>query len=211
MRRTLIFLLMSSCALAHAGEVKLRISGSSGLTGTAHLVNKLQSDGTKYVLMEMELHSTDGQIVNVTQESVYDRSGMPVRMIQNTDTKGGKSQKIVATFEAGSVRVRVTDDGKVHEDTMVVPPGTTPMAKYEFWFLRDKIAPGGKTAYSRFDLQTLKWERVEAFFGGTRDLKVGTKTVKANYVTIGSARAWVDDQGDPWRVEMEGIVLERVS
>lgn len=197
--------------LACAGEVNLKISGSAGLKGSAKLTNKLQEDGSKYVRMEMELRSTDGQIANVMQESVYDKNGMPVRMIQNTESKGAKTQKIVANFSLGSVRVRVTDGGKSREESLSIPAGTNPMAKYEFWFVRDKVLPGGKTSYYRFDLQTTKWERVEVVFHGVRQITVEGKTVNANLIELGETKAYVDDAGDPWRIEMPGIVLERTS
>jgi hypothetical protein len=211
MRHPVVLGLLLCTVVAHGGEVSMRISGAAGLTGKAKVVNKLQEDGSKYVLMEMELRSTDGQIVNVLQESVYDKAGMPVRMIQNTSTAGGKEQKIVAVFSGGSVKLRVTVGDKNTEETLQIPAGTNPFAKFEFWFIRDKVTAGGKTGYSRFDLQTSKWERVEATYHGVRDIKVDGKAVKANLVEIGGAKAYVDDKGDPLRVEMQGIVLERVS
>lgn len=211
--RTLLTAVLIACAtvIVMAGEVTMRIGGSSGLTGTAKVVNKLQEDGSKYVRMEMELHSTDGQIVNVLQESVYDKTGMPVRMIQNTTTAGGKDQKIVAVFSTGTVKVRATNGSDTSEETLAIPAGTNPLAKFEFWFIRDKIVAGGKTGYSRFDLQTTKWERVEAVYNGTKQITVGGKTVKAHFVEIAGAKAYVDDAGDPLRVEMQGIVLERTN
>jgi hypothetical protein len=211
MRRTFALALSLASALACAGEVTLKISGSSGLKGTAKLVNKLQDDGSKYVRMEMELRSTDGQIANVLQESVYDKSGMPVRMIQNTESKGAKSQKIVANFERGNVRLRVTDGGKSSDETLLIPAGVNPAARYEFWFVRDKVAPGGKTSYYRFDLQTTKWERIEVVYHGVRQITVEGKAVSANLIEMGEIKAYVDAVGDPWRIEMPGTILERTS
>jgi len=210
--RLLAALALTTLAItALAGEVKMKIGGSSGLTGSATVVNKLQEDGSKYVRMQMELRSTDGQIVNVMQESVYDRTGMPVRMIQNTSTAEGRDQRIVAVFSAGTVKIRATTGGDTKEETLSIPAGTNPLAKFEFWFIRDKIAAGGKTGYSRFDLQTTKWERVEAVYHGTKQITVAGKSVKANFVEIAGAKAYVDDAGDPLRVEMEGITLERTN
>jgi hypothetical protein len=194
---------------ALAGEVTLAISGTSGLRGTAKVTNKLQEDGSKYVRMEMELRSTAGQVVTVLQESVYDKSGMPVRMIQSTDAKGSKSQRIVADFGVATVRLRVTDGGKTREESLSIPAGTNPVAKYEFWFVRDKVQPGGRTSYFRFDLQTVQWERVEVVYHGQRQITVAGKSVKANLIELGTTRAYVDDAGDPWRIEMPGITLER--
>lgn len=211
MRHPVVLGLLLFAVASYAGEVSMRISGAAGLTGTAKVVNKLQEDGSKYVRMEMELRSTDGQIVNVLQESVYDKTGMPVRMIQNTNSAGGKDQRIIAMFTGGTVKLRITNGDKTDEQTLDVPQGTNPMARFEFWFIRDKITAGGKTSYSRFDLQTAKWEKVEATYHGTREIKVGAKTVKANLVEIAGAKAYVDDTGDPIRVELQGIVLERIS
>ncbi len=211
MRRYFTIALALVSALSCAGEVTLKISGASGLKGTAKLTNKIQEDGSKYVRMEMELRSTDGQIANVLQESVYDKAGMPVRMIQNTESKGAKTQKIVANFERGNVRLRVTDGSKSSDETLLIPAGISPAAKYEFWFVRDKVSPGGRTSYYRFDLQTTKWERIEVVFQGVRQITVEGKSVKANLIEIGEIKADVDDSGDPWRIEMPGIVLERSS
>lgn len=209
MRNAALALVACLAASAYCGEVTLKISGSSGLKGTAKLVNKLQEDGSKYVRMEMELRSTDGQIANVLQESVYDKTGMPVRMIQQTGAKGSKTQRLVANFSMGTVRLRANDGNKTSDETLPIPPGTNPVAKYEFWFIRDKVEAGGTTMYFRFDLQTAKWERVDVVFVGVRQITVDGKTVKANLIQVGDTKAYVDDAGDPWRVEMPGVTLER--
>lgn len=160
MRKFWTLTVLAIAAVASADEVKLTISGPSGLKGSATVINKIQKDGSKYVRLSMELRATTGQIVNILQESVYDKNGRPVRKIQTTDTKGGVQQKIVVEFEIGKVRVRATQNGKTVNTTVNVPIGKNINANSEFWFVRDKIKVGGKSTYWRFDLQTLQWVEI---------------------------------------------------
>ena len=67
--------------------------GDAGLTGTATLVNKVQEDGSKYVLLTMKLKSSGSPDVDVIQESVYDKTGRPVRKIQTTSIGGEQANK----------------------------------------------------------------------------------------------------------------------
>lgn len=211
MRHFWTIALLFVAAAAVADEVKMTISGSAGLKGTATIVNKIQKDGSKYIQLSMELRSMTGQIVNVLQESVYDKTGRPVRKIQTTDTKGGARQEIVAIFERGEVRVRSTQDGKTTRSSVYIPMGKNINAKSEFWFVRDKVPAGGKSTYMRFDLMTSKWVEETAVYKGTREIRVGGKRVTAHLVEMGEVKAYVDDKGDPWRLELEGILLERVT
>ena len=211
MRNFLSIAILFVATAAVADEVKMTISGSAGRTGSATIVNRIQKDGSKYVQLSMELRSTSGQIVNIVQESVYDKTGRPIRKIQTTDTKGGVRQEIVAQFENGKVRVRATQNGKTTRSTVFVPTGKSINAKSEFWFVRDKVPAGGKTTYMRFDLQTMDWVEETAVYRGTREIRVGGKKVKAHLIEMGDVKAYVDDRGDPWRVVMEGVLMERVT
>lgn len=211
MRKFWTLTVLAIATAASADDVKLSISGPSGLKGSATVVNKIQKDGSKYVRLSMELRATTGQIVNILQESVYDKNGRPVRKIQTTDTKGGVQQMIVVEFEIGKVRVRATQNGKTVNTTVNVPIGKNINAKSEFWFVRDKIKAGAKSTYWRFDLQTLQWVEETAIYRGLREISIGGKKIKAHLVELGSIKAFSDDKGDPWRLEMEGVVMERVA
>ena len=205
-----LFTLASVC---FAGETKLKVSGESGLRGTATLVNKIQEDGSKYVQLTLELRSADGQIVTIIQESVYDKRGFPVRKLQSATSPGGTKQTIIATFDSTGVNLEIRSDGERGKGRVERPIGKPIAAKSEFWFIRDKIPAGGRTTYFRFDLQTRTWIETEVVYIGDRTITVNGRQVKTHLVMYGKTKAWVDDEGDPVRIEMldSGMVLERVD
>lgn len=187
--------------IAHAGEVVLDVTAGS-LTGSATLVNKVLPDGSKYVRLGMQLKDSGGREVSVLQESTYDKSAKPVRLLQRTSLKGNTAtQSIVVTFDETGANVKVDQGGKVVNDLIPYPSGQSIAALPEFWFIRDSVAAGGERNYSRFDLASQTWKEMKCTYGGTRELKWAGKTVKAHYVTMGDAKAYLDESGDPYVVE----------
>ena len=211
MKTFMLALCCLTAVRASAGEVKLQVGGDAGLTGTATLVNKVQEDGSKYVLLTMKLKSSGSPDVDVIQESVYDKTGRPVRKIQTTSIGGEQAQNVVAVFDRSVVKVRISAGGKTKDQTFSIPIGTNTLASDEFWFVRDKVSPGDKTSYSRFDLTDLKWERIDALYKGTAPFTLDGKDVTANLVVTGGATAYVDEAGDPYFVKMGGVTLTRVK
>lgn len=210
MKRGLAILIGLTAATVWAGETDLALNGPGGMTGTAKLRNEVQDDGGKYVQLSMTLRNPAGQAVTVLQESSYDAKGNPVRKIQvTTFPGGGGKQTVVATFDAKGATVKADAGGKSVSDVVPYPAGKTVRASSEFWFCRDKPAPGAVSTYWRFDLGKQSWVETKATYHGKRQLKIGSKSYDCHLITVGEARAYVDDKGDPLRLEQSGIVMER--
>lgn len=210
MKAAILVTLVCAGAFAAAGEVDMKVTGPGGLTGTAKVINRLQADGSKYVQLSMSLKSSSGQAVTVLQESTYESTGRPIRKIQVTTLAGGGSrQRLVAAFEAQHVQVTGEAGDKKIDDRHDIPAGKNIRAASEYWFIRDKPKPGDTTTYHRFDMAGA-WVETKCVYHGLRTIKVSGREVKGHLVTFGDARAYVDDNGDPLRLEQNGVVMERL-
>lgn len=209
MRRFLFCSAFLGCSVAFAGELTLSVQ-MSGMSGRANLVNKVMSDGSKYVRMSMVLKDPTGKSVTVLQESTYDKTGAPVRKLQTVTSAGGSSrQAIVVTFDAGGAYVKIEQGGKTVNQHAPVPAGKRIAATPEFWFVRDHPKPGDVVTYWRFDLNTLGWVESKSQYHGYRTISVGGKQTRAHLVTLGNVSAYVDESGDPYKIESDGTTLVR--
>lgn len=194
---------------AMAGEVVLDVDAGS-LKGSATLVNKILPNGSKYVRLGMLLKDGAGKEVSVLQESTYDKEGKPVRMLQRTSMKGGQAlQSIVATFDEAGANIQIDQAGKTVSNKVAFPAGKKVAALPEFWFVRDTVANGGVSTYSRFDLATQGWTELTCKYAGTREINWGNALVRSHLVTMGETKAYLDDQGDPYIIESPGARMVR--
>jgi hypothetical protein len=188
-------------SVAQAGQVVLDVV-AGGLTGSATLDNKILPNGSKYVRLGMLLEDANKKTVSVLQESTYDAFGKPVRLLQRTSLKGNSAtQSIVVTFDESGANVKVDQGGKTVTNLVPYPSGKSVNASTEFWFIRDQIANGGEKTYHRFDLSTQSWKEINCKYVGPRETKWNGKTVSANYVQMGDAKAFLDAAGDPYIIE----------
>ncbi len=202
---------LASCCAANAAEVKMSVIGPNGINGSATVDNRVLEDGSKYVRLSMELRTGNGPAVNVLQESTYDAKGFPVRKLQVTSTKGTKlKQSLAAVFTAEGAEVTVDSGDKHNTSEEPYPPGASVRAGNEFWFVRDKVKPGGVLTYKRFDLMLCKWVETKVTYLGRRTISVAGQARQAHLVTVGTVKTWVDEVGDPLRMEMGQTVLERI-
>lgn len=208
----LMFAIGCSLLVCHAfaGEVKLKVSGPDGLDGTATIINKILEDGSKYVQLTMRLKYSDGQVSDVIQESSYDKNGEPVRMLQSTKA-GSKKTSIVVTFSAEGAQV-VSDKGDGPKTNMVVRPTTGSTANpTEFWFARTQPKIGETAEYFTFRVSDQTWIKAKSRFEGQKEVVVDGKRVMGNLVQMGEIKSYSDAVGDPYRIELGKLVLERVS
>ncbi len=204
-------LLLLLCAVQTAGpDVRLTAKGPGGLTGQADLTARLLPEtGGKYVRLSMKLRYENGRSVDVLTESTYDRLGAPVRMLQSTVIDGQRTA-VTAVFDAkGATLMRSATPGK--DRRVDLPEGATAAAPHEFWFFRDRPAPGTKATFWQFSLGDAKWVETPVVYEGPRALVIGTKQVRGHAVKVGSATAFLDDRGLPHRLEAGSVVLERSS
>ncbi len=211
MKRTLTTWLVSLLAVgvAWAGETSLKVTGPDGLVGSATLVNKVQTDGTKYVRLTMKLAKGSEPATDVLQESSYNGKGEPVRMLQTTKN-GPVKTSVVVTFTAEGAQV-IADHGDGPKTNMVVNPAGSTANPSEFWFVGKAPKTGDSFEYFMFRLSDQSWQKSKVKFVGKQDIVVGGKRVSANLVQSGEAKAFLDDKGDPYRIEVGGLTLERAS
>lgn len=209
MKLVVALIAFSLAAAALAGEVKLKVSGPEGLDGTATMVNEVQEDGTKYVRLTMRLKYGDGQVSDILQESSYNKDGEPIRMLQTTKA-GNKKSSIVITFTAEGAQV-VSDKGDGPKTNMVVRPDGKVANLTEFWFAKIQPKIGETAEYYTFRVSDQSWVKTRSRFEGQKEIVVDGKKVKSNLVSMGEIKAFLDSIGDPYRIELGKLVLERVS
>lgn len=203
---SIVFLLSG---LSWAGEVTMSISGPDGLKGTATVINKVEKDGSKYVRLTMKLVYGDSQSSDVLQESSYSPTGEPIRMLQ-TSKSGSKKSSIVVTFTAEGAQV-VTDKGDGPKANLILRPNGSISNPTEFWFCKDKPNRGQVEEFFMFRVSEQNWNKTKARFSGKSDIVVDGKKVTANLVQVGEIKSFLDEEGDPYRIELANIVLERTS
>lgn len=195
---------------ALAGEVKLKVTGPEGLDGVATIVNKVQEDGSKYVRLTMRLRYGDGQVSDILQESSYDKTGEPVRMLQTTKA-GSKKTSVVVTFTSEGAQV-VSDSGDGPKTNMVVRPTDGKTANpTEFWFAKTQPTSGQVVEYYTFRVSDQAWIKTKSKYVGQKELVVDGKRVKSNFVQMGEIKSYFDEAGDPYRIELGQLLLERAS
>ncbi len=195
---------------ARADEIALSVTAGA-LSGKATLVNQILPNGTKYVRLSMTLSDGSGKTATILQESTYDVKGRPIRKLQVTSLDGGSArQSIAINFAEDSVKFTVDQGGTKSDQEFAYPEGKSILALPEFWFIRDPVAAGGVNTYSRFDLEQKAWIETKCTYHGKRDIEWNGKKVKANFVTMGSAKAWLDEKGDPYLVESDGARMVRI-
>lgn len=203
-------LALAAGALAQAPGVRMKVTTGGEMSGTLVLSQRLLPDGRKAVSTTTTLGSRDRRSVVVVQESVYSPSGRPIRMLQRTSLASGKLLgQAVTQFGAKEAAITLEEGGRKTSTRAALPSGSLD-AKNEFWLIRDKVAPGTKHTYQRFDLGTSSWILTTAEYIGPATAKVGGKTVKAHLITLNGVKAYSDDKGIPLRIESGQTVLERM-
>lgn len=190
------------------GSVEMTIA-APGIHGRATVRQSLGENGFKNLRLEMTLRDKEGRLRVVVQESVYDKQARPVSMSQTTSMPGGKAlQSLTVKFTETKAQVTLEEGG--HKAESSVPTPSKPWrATPEFWFIRDKVEAGGETTYWRFDLATQKWVETKCVYVGKRKVRSGGKAYEANCVLMGSVKSYLDDKGDPVRLESGQMVMER--
>lgn len=209
MRNILVAIALLVAASACAEETHLKVSGPDGLSGTATLVNKIQADGTKYVRLSMKLTYEGGQTSEILQESSYNAEGEPVRMLQTAKARGRKSS-IVVTFSDEGAQV-VADRGDGPKTNLVQRPNGAIANPTEYWFSKTKPAKGQTAEFFTFRVSEQAWTKSKARYEGVREIVVAGKKVSAHLVQIGEVKSYLDEKGDPYRVELGQLTLERTA
>ncbi len=210
MRAALVCGLAMAASFAMAGEVQLKVVSPANVAGSTAKVNtRIQTNGTKVLTLSLSLKSQNGTAV-VVQELVFAADGRPIRMTRRTSLGSGKLvESIRADIGASTIKVTVERDGKPVVNTMPLPKGELKNIS-EFWVIRDKPTAGQKHTYQKFDLTSLTFSSAVVEYKGLQNVKVGGKTIKAHQIVEGTATTWLDEKGDPVKIEGRNSVMEKV-
>lgn len=187
---------MTALLLALASQTTLNLV-SGDFKGTAVVQKRLLDDGSKYVRLDLSMSRAGGTAVKVAQESTYRSDGTPVALSQTIEPKGSK---ITAVF--GPSEVVLTTDGR--EKHIAYPEGTV-KATPEFWVIRDHPKKGTRLTYQRLDLVSGRWEATPCEYQGT--VRLNGRVV--HVMKLGDSKAFLDDLGDPVRIEAGPTVMSR--
>ncbi|MES1227992.1 MAG: hypothetical protein ABUL72_04925, partial [Armatimonadota bacterium] len=171
---------------------------------------RILADGGKFVRLEMTLKQPDGKIVTIIQESSYRKDGRPLKKSQTTTVKGSAvDQVITVDFDEGGAAFTAKVGKQVLESKVPYPAGAPIMAAPEFWVIRDIPRTGLVVTYSRFDLAEHEWTETKCTYIGKRKIKVGKKTYNTHFMQMGDVATYLDDDGNPVRLESGSTVMER--
>jgi hypothetical protein len=201
--------LCAAFSASQAGEVVLNVVSPANMAGSTAKVNtRIQSNGTKALTLSLSLKSANGTAV-VVQELIFAADGRPIRMSRRTSLGTGKLVEFIrADIGASTIKVTVERDGKPVVNTVPLPKGELKNVS-EFWILRDKPTVGQKHTYQKFDLTSLTFAPATVVYKGLQSVKVGGKTIKAHQIVEGTATTWLDDKGDPVKIEGRNSTMER--
>lgn len=200
---TPVFLFVAALA-----ECKLSVQAGAS-KGTATLLTRMLADGAKYVRVDLRLVQPSGKKVSIIQESTYSTDGRPRHKSQTTTLPGGADQVMTVSFEPTFVRYSVRSGTDTVESKIAYPAGTY-LATPEFWVVRDKPKLNKSVTYFRFDLAEHAWVSTRCVYKGKETVKVGKVSRTAHKVEMGEVTSWLDDYGDPVRVETKGTLMQRV-
>lgn len=194
------------------GQVKLQITMQGASSGSSTYTHKLLPEGTKLVQLSVDLEAVGGRKVTVKAESTYGSKGEPLRVFHVTTSEGPRMRRqVVVTFdEKGAHAVEeVNGVRKVHN--VELAPTAPSLNPSQFWFLRDTPKVGDSVQYFRFDVNELRWRLATTEYRGTESIQWNGKALKAHLVVEGDSKAWLDDKGLPYRMDVSGVKMERLA
>lgn len=200
-------------AIASA-QVQLTIRANGAVMGDASTSQRLLPDGQKRVEMRMTLKS-GAQEVTIRTQNLYAADGSPVRKVTERIGPGDARVTTVATFDEEGARVVINDRSNRKTRQVTLAKTANRKRTSEFWWIRDVPKPGDTVTAYDFNMDTLEWELTDTTYVGIELVKVGGKSISAHRVVLNragkKATTFLDDQGQPIRIQMEGLSMERTT
>jgi hypothetical protein len=190
------------------GQVKMKVISPASFSGTMVMTATLAKDGTLTQKADVNLMQ-DGVTMTLKQTAVFAKDGRPVSKSLETKVGEGPIQKIGVTFGKTKALLVVVNDGVTRKGERLIPEESI-LATPDFWLIRDKPKAGTKITYHRFDMARQDWSKTVAVYHGLVKVEIGGKQSNAHYTQIGDTKAYSDKNGDPLRLEQQGLVFERV-
>jgi hypothetical protein len=209
MKRIFIIAAALFATLAH-GEVKMGVFIAGRRAGTATLSQRILANGGKIVDLGMVIDA-GGNEVTVRSETTYDAKGASTRKFQQTWTKGKHDRReIIAGFDGDGANAVIEVNGERTTKHVSLVANAPREDSSEFWFIRSVPAIATTVSSFRFNLDTLSWDLVNTVYKGMRPVTIDGKRVMAHVTESEQGTAFLDKDGLPLRLELEGAVLERI-
>ena len=203
-----MFFAAAACLARCQADLAIYVDGKQ--VGTARMSQRITATGGKLVQLKMRLDS-DATKATIYSESTYSSSGELDRRRQDMAVDGDPAKRhLTVTFTQAGATVIDEIGGKSSNKDIPLPADSSRADLSEFWFLRDQPHVGDTVTSSVFNVETLQWEVVRTIYKGERPIIVGGKRIMAHVTDSDKGTAYLDDTGLPLRVEMPGMVMERV-
>lgn len=197
---------------AQAVTIQMEVLARGSKVGTASMEQKMLPNGSKQVVVTMELQPPTGVRTIVRQESIYAASGMPVRLIQETSVPSLRSrERVVARFEGNKITIESTRDEQTTTETEAIDPELPRRLRSEFWFIRDRPPIDKQETAYRYHLSERKWKPLTATYRGRTDVELAGRKLSAHRIDATEGVYYVDDRGDPLLIEIGDVTMRRIG
>lgn len=221
MKRSLVIFGLVGAVTASA-QVQLKAYQGKEAIGDAVHTFKIDESGNKITDTRFSLSSGELKVV-LTITSTVDGTGMPVRRIQKLTIGTQPPVTTIIDFKSNFASVVIDQRSGRKVTNYFAPKGVDMRDPSEFWFVRDRPAPGTTVKFAGFSSDSMKWENIETTYVGKKTLNVGGLPVTGYEVRIsreGSANSGgskvstyiLDEKGLLLYVsEPSGMRLERLK
>ena len=193
--------------LALQGSANYRVTMEGGLEGKARVTVSKRPEGGKTVRFVIDLQRAGGRI-ELRNDSTFDASGSPVRMVQGYGPPGrAPRHETIVTFDAGGANAVVRDLGVPKASHVALSPRLSRANAAQTWFVAVRPKVGAVAKAWSFDPDTLEWLPTQTtYVGPTKGghlLRVVQRDAVSDQV--------VDDAGVPVSIEQGAVRLERAA
>lgn len=176
---------------------------------------KVDDEGKKTTDTRFTMSSGNLKITLVIT-AITDPTGAPVRRIQKLTLGDQAPVTTVIDFKADRATTVIDQKGHRMVQNHMAPTGASLKDPSEFWFVRDRPAPGATVKFTGFNSDTHRWDQVESTYLGKRTITIGD--VKYDGFEIRVMRngkpgtVVVNDKGEIIQlIDTSGLRLERVK
>lgn len=193
------------CAQAQEQKYKVVVQGQE--IGEATLIYNILPNRGLRSRLHMRVAGPAGQMTMQVDETTGP-DGSPVKGNMQQTNPGG-DEKVVRTFTPKGVATTLTKNGKTTTKTYPFPKTGSIKSASTLWFVTLRPKVGAKEVSMSLKAPSMKWEQSTTTYEGIRSIVSQGKTVKAHLISSKETKAWLDDKGVPYQIDLieEGFVI----
>jgi len=201
------------CALAILcdAQVRLTVKSKGAVVGSVETSQRLTQDGGRRVELRFSLGKDNAVTVHTT--STFDANGNPIRKVQETVTAKHDQLVVIATFDPSGANLVINDGSARKTKKVPLDAGSARAEIAGFWLLRDKPEKGASVKHFAFNMDSQAWDETATTYEGSTSIEIAGKTRTAHLVRSVSrgktTLSYLDDKGEPLRIEAGAFLLER--